>query len=430
MTIQIVPYSSKWPTLFAEEASFLPFTSYHIGSTAIPGLKAKPIIDILGVVDDIRSVGTIDGYTPHGSHGMPRRRYFKKSHPIAVNLHIFEEGNPQIARHLLFAEYLKTHPKDVQAYQDAKEFFAKQHATDIETYTLGKAKFISEIDRKALAWWKAPLPHFTSKPKDLSQEEIVSALFDNFHLLMTYFANFTSPWQVIGMGQATVVFFENIKSTNFNYVLNANFSYETVHSDIQKITNFFTIKRLPFTWWKGPFDTPDNLAMELILAGYLPKEDDVGMFLQLSNYKHTSQSALQVRRVVDKESIEAFDSVLVASGGNETAYAKIYSQINERLYLEGPVELYTGYIDGRAATTGIVVFYANVAGIYYISTDPKERKKGYATHMMHHLLQRAIEKGYLIATLAASNEGKPIYEKLGFQTCCLFQEFTLSCQRP
>jgi len=71
----------------------------------------------------------------------------------------------------------------------------------------------------------------------------------------------------------------------------------------------------------------------------------------------------------------------------------------------------------------ITVTHANVTGVYYVATIPEQRKKGFGTAMMHYLLQLAKTKGYFIATLQASKEGKNLYERLGFKECCRYQEY-------
>ncbi|MBS3766059.1 GrpB family protein [Candidatus Bipolaricaulota bacterium] len=154
-----------WKEHFEEEAEKLKeiFTNlvaiHHIGSTAIRGVKAKPVIDILLVVDDLSAVaGFVEeleklGYTYKGENGLPGREYFEKGDPVHTHhLHVFEEGDREIDRHLLFRDYLNAHPKEAKAYSALKESLAVEYRTDPEGYTEAKSDFISEIDRKANNW--------------------------------------------------------------------------------------------------------------------------------------------------------------------------------------------------------------------------------------------------------------------------------------
>ena len=85
-----------------------------------------------------------------------------------------------------------------------------------------------------------------------------------------------------------------------------------------------------------------------------------------------------------------------------------------------------GYFYGYPVVTGILLLHANVAGIYCLMTRLEYRKKGYGTEMTNFLLRQAKEKGYYMATLQASLNGRSIYQKLGFKTQCRFVEWACS----
>lgn len=152
MGLYIHPHKKEWKDEYINESSLI-LSSYgkdiklhHIGSTAIEGLYAKDCIDILGVVDDLAEVvnrknAIIDlGYDYKGEYGISGRQYFSKS-VRKVHLHIFEEGDTNIRKHLFFVEKmrgntslikelnkLKIHlhekyPSDKDAYQREKEYF-------------------------------------------------------------------------------------------------------------------------------------------------------------------------------------------------------------------------------------------------------------------------------------------------------------------
>jgi GrpB-like predicted nucleotidyltransferase (UPF0157 family) len=90
----------------------------HVGSTSAPGLAAKPIIDMMPLVRDVREVSkritamAAIGYIPRGEFGLPGRRYFVKgsAHARLVHCHIYAAGHPEVTRHLAFRDYLRTHP--------------------------------------------------------------------------------------------------------------------------------------------------------------------------------------------------------------------------------------------------------------------------------------------------------------------------------
>ena len=134
---------------------------HHIGSTAIPGIKAKPVIDILVEVKDIEGVDQYNhkmkelGYEAMGEYGIPKRRFFRKGgNNRTHHIHIFQTGNEEIERHINFKEYLIAHPDKAREYSKLKEKLADKYAHDVENYTNSKSNFIKEIDRKAKLWKK------------------------------------------------------------------------------------------------------------------------------------------------------------------------------------------------------------------------------------------------------------------------------------
>lgn len=158
--IVVVPYNPAWADIYRVEAEEIQralghncVEIHHIGSTSVPGLAAKPIIDILPVVRDIAAVDAARsamealGYQAMGEHGIPMRRFFQKGNENRThNVHIYEQGNPEIARHLKFRDWLCTHPEDRDAYAHLKEELAKRYPADIFAYTLGKEAFVAMID--------------------------------------------------------------------------------------------------------------------------------------------------------------------------------------------------------------------------------------------------------------------------------------------
>lgn len=161
--IEVVPYKNEWPEQFKAEAKLIQQTLgdnclevHHIGSTSVPSLVAKPIIDILPVVKNIllvdqaiQTMGQI-GYEAKGEYGIPFRRYFQKGNIQRThNVHIFEEGNPEIERHLKFRDWMREYKSDREAYAKLKIELALKFPHDIKSYSLGKDAFIADIDSKA-----------------------------------------------------------------------------------------------------------------------------------------------------------------------------------------------------------------------------------------------------------------------------------------
>lgn len=166
--VEVVQFSEKWRFDFEMEAAILKeiFSAelieiHHIGSTSIHGLSAKPIIDIMPVVKDIAQIDRYDGkmaaigYEAKGENGITGRRYFQKGEDERTHhIHIYENGSPEIDRHLAFRDFLRAHPEKVKAYGNLKEKLAQQFPYDIEAYINGKAELAAWIEQEAMEWVK------------------------------------------------------------------------------------------------------------------------------------------------------------------------------------------------------------------------------------------------------------------------------------
>lgn len=177
--VVVVPHSPKWQKLFEQESKCIrralgktAVAVHHIGSTAIPGIYAKPIIDLLVEVGDITCVDqqnaqmVLAGYEAMGEFGIAGRRYFRKEslQKRTHHVHVFAVGSAQIERHLAFRDYLIGHPDAAQDYSELKRSLAKEYSTNIEKYMDGKDEFIKAIDEKAARFplQATPSPHLHS----------------------------------------------------------------------------------------------------------------------------------------------------------------------------------------------------------------------------------------------------------------------------
>ena len=172
-TIEVVDHTPEWSAFFEQEAANLAVifgtqlvAIHHIGSTAIPGIKAKPIIDILVVIKNIEMIETFNapmqhlGYRPRGEcldntiPGTPGRFYFSKDTDgvRTHQVHVCQEGHADIEDKLVFRDYLRAHCEEAHAYSRLKERIAAEHRHDIVEYIQGKDAFVQGMIAKAHAW--------------------------------------------------------------------------------------------------------------------------------------------------------------------------------------------------------------------------------------------------------------------------------------
>lgn len=160
--IEVVEYAPEWIAAFATEAQMLApifgprlLAIHHIGSTAVPGLQAKPIIDILVVLDDTSDVTSFTpamealGYRARGEcldtlHGTPGRFYFSKdTNAVRTHqVHVCATGHPQIADLLAFRDYLRANDCEAVAYGELKRRLAGAYRFDSVAYNQTKGEFV------------------------------------------------------------------------------------------------------------------------------------------------------------------------------------------------------------------------------------------------------------------------------------------------
>ncbi len=163
-------YSPEWPIEFKREAHRLQVlfggeivSIHHIGSTSVPGLDAKPIIDLLPLVHDIARINSYNdrmtnaGYKVWGEYGLSGRRYFTKDSGEyrTHNIHMYGVNDPGVPRHLAFCAYLRAHHDAQREYSAVKRAAYVLHPADIEVYNNSKDAWIKRTEKLALAWYHA-----------------------------------------------------------------------------------------------------------------------------------------------------------------------------------------------------------------------------------------------------------------------------------
>jgi GrpB-like predicted nucleotidyltransferase (UPF0157 family) len=166
--VVIVDYNPQWPILYEQEKSLILgaighiiAAIEHVGSTAVPGLGAKPIIDImigLHRLDDaveciprLQSLGY--QYVPEFEASIPERRFFRKGPDEARShhIHMVEQVSEFWKRHLQFRDYMRAHPEEVRQYQQLKQELAARFGSDRDGYSRAKAPFIQSVLARACA---------------------------------------------------------------------------------------------------------------------------------------------------------------------------------------------------------------------------------------------------------------------------------------
>ena len=165
--IEVVDYRPEWAAMFKEEAKKIRkilgkncIGIYHIGSTSVKDLPAKPVIDIMPVVKDISLVDAHNkefedlGYECRGEFGIPGRRFYAKGGDNRTHhIHVFEQSNQtDIQRHIAVRDYLNFHPDTAAEYASLKKKLASEFPFDNDGYCDGKEEYMKLLEEKALRY--------------------------------------------------------------------------------------------------------------------------------------------------------------------------------------------------------------------------------------------------------------------------------------
>jgi GrpB-like predicted nucleotidyltransferase (UPF0157 family) len=163
--IEVVDYDPVWPQLFQAEATRVrgalgaaALSVEHVGSTSVPGLAAKPVIDINLTVADSADEGAYAPALEAAGYRLAVRepewfehRMFKGADP-AVNLHVFSAGCPELARMRLMRDWLRESLQDLALYAQTKRRLSAGDWAYVQDYADAKGEVVAEIMARAQAW--------------------------------------------------------------------------------------------------------------------------------------------------------------------------------------------------------------------------------------------------------------------------------------
>lgn len=167
-TVALSEYDPQWPQHYRQEADRLSSATggesgpikeiAHIGSTSVPGMLAKPMIDMMvglrTLADQPALVGVLEGlgYEYKGEFGIPDRHFFVLGNPTTHHVHMVLHGGPFWRLNMLFRDHLRNNPHEARAYEALKRELAVKFANNRESYTKGKDAFIRAMLSRA--GWK------------------------------------------------------------------------------------------------------------------------------------------------------------------------------------------------------------------------------------------------------------------------------------
>lgn len=437
--IKIQKYDKNWPLLYKKESTELYSLLnglikciYHIGSTSIPNMPSKPMIDMLIEVSNIDEIYLIEkkllerGYENVSRDIIPFRSFLTKreSEETYYLIHFYEVGDPQVQRHLRFKNYLLHDTESFDVYANLKLELARSFTDDILSYVCGKSRFVKSIDYKA----KIDSNSLTAKlsepnkgyfTKDWTQEQITHAIIANLNLMLTHYAQYDLTVEFIRIPKYVLVN-TKLPNRNLNHILDTH--SEVTDATIRQVINDLTSTNTPFSWWVFPTDQMSNLSKRLSQLGLNLLETKSAIYLDLDKWQSKIEDNIQIKKVTNQNDLKDLLSLLDDDTNSMTTSLERTLKMHTA---DDPIEFYVGYKNNIPISHGILVYYSQIVGLYQYPSKGACSLEDELL-MKKCLIRKAKDQDYHMITTLASSSELPNYLALGFKINCEIERFTNS----
>jgi GNAT superfamily N-acetyltransferase len=219
-----------------------------------------------------------------------------------------------------------------------------------------------------------------------------------------------------------------IPSDTFNKILAARLDESSADARIEESLSHFERRGLPFSFWVGPCSRPLDLEDRLLRRGLRAAEHELGMSIELDRLPASVEAppGASIGRVRSLEDLRAFLSVLSSLQNPPDAYVIAFFERGAGILLEEscPMRFYVAYVDSEPAAVSELFLGGGVAGVHMVATLDRFRRRGLGMALTWTALEEGRRAGMATGVLQASEEGQPVYERLGFEPCGRFVEYT------
>jgi len=218
-----------------------------------------------------------------------------------------------------------------------------------------------------------------------------------------------------------------LPTDTFNKILRARLDAGNADTRIEEALDHFRAVQRPFAWWIGPLAQPADIEDRLQRHGLRPAETELGMSARLDQLPAALElpPGLEIRAVTTQEQLEHFCAIQAANWDppDRIVYDFFAQAVVILLTPDCPMRLYVGYLEGEPAAGAELFLGGGAAGIHMVSTRREFQRRGIGFAMTWHAAREGARVGMRTAVLQASDQGAPVYARLGFETVCRFIEY-------
>jgi ribosomal protein S18 acetylase RimI-like enzyme len=198
---------------------------------------------------------------------------------------------------------------------------------------------------------------------------------------------------------------------------------------IAEVLAWFREKSVPWRWIVGPVTVPADLGPRLVTAGMRAASDHPGMVLRLDRMRDETPDlpGLEVREVLDERDFSAWADVQRETWGLNDESDQAWRDAHLRLGFDAgkPLRNFVAFVDAKPVGGAAVFFAEGVAGIYNVAVVPAARGRGIGREVTLAALRAARALGYSLSTLASSDLGLPVYERIGYEEVCRIRVYVV-----
>ena len=236
-----------------------------------------------------------------------------------------------------------------------------------------------------------------------------------------------APGMTVERRDGVLLVDSGLATDTFNKVLAARLSSAEADESIARTLKWVRGTGRPFTWWVGPGSQPADLGERLEKHGLVQHEQELGMVLDLDRMPRdvSRPDGVEIQRVANGPQLADFARVLAElSDPPDDEIRRFFDVAGELLWTPGcPMRLFIAYVDSEPAAVSELFIGGGVAGVHMVATATAFRRRGLGMALTWQALAEGRKTGLKLGTLQATDEGRPVYERLGFVPCGRFVEY-------